>query len=244
MRFSLPVLPEPSLRSLPSSRAIAWTMAVALAVFTIAAVATLTVNGGRGAGAGAPGRTLAVDLWAARRAASLRAPALTPLAWSLTHAGGTIGLTLLTAAIAPALALRGLGAQAVILVASMSGASILTLALKGVFSRPRLGAEFRLGPPLRTAAFPSGHSLNTAVFMALLAGFVLISAASRAARAGAVAAALVVTAAVGASRVYLGYHRLTEILAGWALGLAWACATALVVIALSRQRPRRAITHP
>ncbi len=215
-------------------------MAVALAVFTVMAVATLAVDAGGRAGTGAPGRSLAIDLWAARRTASLRTPALTPLAWSLTHVGGTIGLTLLTAAIASALALRGLRAQAVTLVASMSGASILTLVLKGVFNRPRLGAEFRLGPPPRTTAFPSGHSLNTAALMALLAGFVLISAASRTARAGAVAAALVVTAAVGASRAYLGYHRLTEILAGWALGLAWACATALLVIALSRRRSRRA----
>lgn len=218
-------------------------MAVALTVFAVAALATLAIDGGGGAGTGAPGQSLAVDLWAARRAASLRAPALTTLAWSLTHVGGTIGLTLLTAVIASGLALRGLRAQAVILVASMSGAAILTVVLKGAFNRPRLDAELRLGPPPRTAAFPSGHSLNTAALMALLVGFVLISAASRAARAGAVAAALVVTAAVGASRVYLGYHRLTEVLAGWALGLAWACATALVVIALSRRRSRRAITR-
>ena len=226
------MLPESSVRALPSRRAIAWTMAAALALFAIIATATLVITGGRGAGASASGPSLGLDLWAARHVAALRAPAVTPVAWFFTETGSTVGLTILTSVVVVALALRGRGAEALILALSISGSAILTTTLKELFNRPRLDHELLLGSPAHSAAFPSGHSLNTVVFSGLLAGFALISASSR------VVAAVALPAAVGASRLYLGYHRLTEVLAGWAVGLAWVCATALVVIALSRQRER------
>lgn len=232
------MLPESSVRALPSRRAIAWTMAAALALFAIIATATLVITGGRGAGASASGPSLGLDLWAARHVAALRAPAVTPVAWFFTETGSTVGLTILTSVVVVALALRGRRAEALILALSISGSAILTTALKELFNRPRLDHELLLGSPAHSAAFPSGHSLNTVVFSGLLAGFALISASSRGARAGAVVTAVALPAAVGASRLYLGYHRLTEVLAGWAVGLAWVCATALVVIALSRQRER------
>ena len=65
------MLPESSVRALPSRRAIAWTMAAALALFAIIATATLVITGGRGAGASASGPSLGLDLWAARHVAAL-----------------------------------------------------------------------------------------------------------------------------------------------------------------------------
>jgi len=84
------------------------------------------------------------------------------------------------------------------------------------------------------AAFPSGHTTEgTAVFLMLA----VLAAASRPAWGQKVAAAtggLLVAALIGFSRLYLGVHWLTDVLAGYALGGLWLCV--LLVITRTKLR--------
>ena len=114
----------------------------------------------------------------------------------------------------------------------------LGASVKDAWERGRPSTTLLLGKPASSFSFPSGHSFNTAVFAGMLAGMVLTSTAVTLYRALAIMAAAGATLLVGASRVYLGYHWMTDVLAGWSLGLAWLCLVTLALLWLKgRRRP-------
>lgn len=101
------------------------------------------------------------------------------------------------------------------------GASVLNVLLKSVFARERpalLDSELLPG----SFSFPSGHAfLSAAIY--LTAGALLTQVIAKpATRAIVLAAAVLVTVLIGLSRVYLGVHYPSDVLAGWTLGLCWA----------------------
>lgn len=131
---------------------------------------------------------------------------------------------------------RGARRDAVGAFLGLGGAAALTLVLKEVVQRSRPGPQFRWGPPDPTWSFPSGHSLHIAALAVLVIGLVQMprpDAVGGRGRRVLVSAALFVVLAVGCSRVYLGLHWATDVLAGWLLGSGWA---ALVVWCLRRPR--------
>jgi undecaprenyl-diphosphatase len=82
-------------------------------------------------------------------------------------------------------------------------------------------------PPYETSpAFPSGHALNNTVVACLVAYLLLLHLASLLWRIMSMALAVLWFVTIGLTRVFLGYHRLTDVIAGWLLGLAW---TAMVI---------------
>lgn len=194
----------------------------------------------------------AVTAWAVAH----RRPVLTPGAWLVTHLGGTAGLTMLTALVAAVLAWRDRATcqaadrwrRAVTLVVTMLGASVSIHLAKLLIGRPRPAAALLLGEPASSFAFPSGHSAGTAAFAGTVALLVVVGPASSAAaahpsatwgrswRAAVVLAAAAGTTATGLSRIYLAYHWLTDVLAGWCLGLVWVGVAAWLV---RRPTPRR-----
>ncbi|HEY3688464.1 MAG TPA: phosphatase PAP2 family protein [Streptosporangiaceae bacterium] len=140
-------------------------------------------------------------------------------AFSLVFAGPVYVVICLTAIVVLFAAKRYLAAAyvtAVILVATRVGG-----VLKIVVGRPRPPVPDRLFP-VPEAAFPSGHSVDAAALLVALA--VVVTAARPARWHIATVAAVVVTAAVMASRTYAGVHWLSDTVGGALLGAAWAFA--------------------
>jgi undecaprenyl-diphosphatase len=187
------------------------------------------------------GKTLRFDEWALKALRRRDDPArpigpdwLAEMARDVTALGGVAVLALLTLAVAGFLWLRNMrGAMSLVLVATLGGLIESTL-LKALFDRPRPSLVPHLTQTF-TSSFPSGHSmLSATVFLtlgALLGRFVNEVRL----KAYFLLVALVLTIAVGVSRVYLGVHYPTDVLAGWAAGLAWALACWLVARFLQRR---------
>lgn len=107
-----------------------------------------------------------------------------------------------------------------VLAASLGGLLLSTL-LKGVFQRPRPALTPHL-THVMLSSFPSGHTMNSAVVYLTL-GLLLAQISDRARmKIYCVAVAAVMTFLVGLSRVYLGAHYPSDILAGWTAGATWA----------------------
>jgi undecaprenyl-diphosphatase len=97
----------------------------------------------------------------------------------------------------------------------------LTLALKNWFERPR--PDIIVHELYRsTASFPSGHATMSALVYLTLAALVVRVIRDRRLKASVLAVAVLLTGLVGVTRVYLGFHWPSDVLAGWALGAAWA----------------------
>lgn len=139
----------------------------------------------------------------------------------LTGLGGVGVLTILTLSVAGYLRLSG-KAKAMWLVLSAIGSGLLvSTALKRGFDRPRP----ELVPHesvVYTASFPSGHSMLSAVTYLTLAALLARVQPNRALKTYFLVLAALLAAAVGVSRVYLGVHWPSDVLAGWAVGASWA----------------------
>lgn len=135
---------------------------------------------------------------------------------------GSLGvLALLVVAVAGFVALAGRRRTALYVLASCSGGELLNHGLKQLFERPRPDLVPH-GAHVMTASFPSGHALLSAVVYLTLAALLARLLPARRLRAWVMACAVTLTLAVGVSRVYLGVHWPSDVLAGWALGAAWA----------------------
>ena len=115
----------------------------------------------------------------------------------------------------------GLRRSAATLVGAVVSAEVVCFGLKHLIERPR-PAFVPGAPEVFTASFPSAHamiSVLTYLFIAAEASQVL---RRRSARVYAMAVAVAVTLAVGLSRLYLGVHWPSDVVAGWVAGLGWA----------------------
>jgi undecaprenyl-diphosphatase len=93
---------------------------------------------------------------------------------------------------------------------------------------------------LTTYSFPSGHTAAATVFYGLIACFLLSRVRAWPARAGIVAACCLMVALVALSRMYLGVHYLSDVLAAAAEGAAWLATCITAVSTLQRRRIARA----
>jgi undecaprenyl-diphosphatase len=158
----------------------------------------------------------------------------------LTALGGFAVLALLTLAVAGFLWLRGMYQALALLTVAVLGGLALSFGLKDFFDRPRPSLVPHLAFTY-TSSFPSGHSmLSATVFLTL--GVLLGQFVKEAQlKAYFLIVAVTLTLLVGMSRVYLGVHYPTDVLAGWAAGLVWAVTCWLVARYLQSRglaRPR------
>ena len=168
-------------------------------------------------------------------------------AWVITHRTGwlTSALSVLTwlgstAVIIPLglaiglyfLIRRRIWQPLALLTAAVAGAIGLYDIVKPLVGRPRPPAAIWIGH-YTGAAFPSGHATQSAAFYAMLA-IVLGAGLSSRRRAILWSAAALVVLIVGASRIYLAAHWLTDVLAGYALGATWVAIVVAVLLTASR----------
>jgi membrane-associated phospholipid phosphatase len=140
-------------------------------------------------------------------------PALTAVMRLITMLGSEYFLAPLAALMVGRWLKRGEQKAAVLLVAGSLGSQALSQVLKWLIHRPRPEVFFGLAPA-ETYSFPSGHAFVPAVFFGILAGLLGAGARWR-------AAVVALAAVLGFSRVYLGYHYPSDVMAGWALAAVW-----------------------
>lgn len=138
-----------------------------------------------------------------------------------TALGGMGVLVLLTAATIGGYLLRGHKRMALLITAAVFGGFLVVYILKLGFSRPRPELVPH-GSYVYTASFPSGHSMLAAVTYLTLGFLLARTHKDRSTKIYIMAVTLLITGLVGLSRVYLGVHWPTDVLAGWAAGAAWA----------------------
>ena len=152
----------------------------------------------------------------------------------LTSLGGVLLTTLGTLLGAAFFLLDRRPRAAAFLVGSIAGGVAVTFALKAGFDRPRPDLVAHQMEAL-SASFPSGHSATAAVVYLTLGALIARSMPRVRLRVFVVAVAVVLTLAIGVSRLYLGVHWPTDVLAGWTVGAGWALAAWLVARDLRRR---------
>jgi len=152
----------------------------------------------------------------------------------ITSLGGTTVLTLITIAAVIYLLLIRMHGAAVLVIASVGGGMLLSTALKFAFDRTRPDLVPH-AVDVYTASFPSGHAMLSAVTYLTLGALLARVQPDRRVKAYLLLVVVLVTLLVGISRIYLGVHWPTDVLAGWCLGAAWAMLCWLVALWLQRR---------
>lgn len=152
----------------------------------------------------------------------------------ITSLGGIPVLTLATLISAGLLLVVGKRNWALLLVISVGGGLLLASGLKELFDRPRPD----LVPHtvrVYTQSFPSSHAMLSAVTYLTLGALLARAQPQWRVKAYLLGVAILLTLLIGTSRVYLGVHWPTDVLAGWCAGAAWAMLCWAVALALQRR---------
>ncbi|NRQ51089.1 phosphatase PAP2 family protein [Aeromicrobium stalagmiti] len=167
-----------------------------------------------------------------------RTSVLTHVAHVLSFIGSEAVLAVLALGLVIILLERRGPRHAIIAATTMAVSAGLTVAVKLAFGRARPGASDRLGPFDSTYSFPSGHTLNSAVFLGLVCLLLVPLLRRPSLRLVAYGAAAMLAVGIGASRIYLGYHWTTDVAASWTIAavlLAVVSVTARAVADRSHQ---------
>jgi len=159
-------------------------------------------------------------------------PRVTQAMLLVTQWHGTTGILVMSALLGVGLAAAGRAWLVPWLLLTVQGGQLLNVAAKQVFQRARPVWDEPI-LTLTTYSFPSGHAVASTVFW----GFVCVVAwnwpASPGVRRACATAAVVLVSLACFSRVYLGAHYLSDVLAGISEGIAWLCACVLARRALT-----------
>lgn len=152
----------------------------------------------------------------------------------LTALGSISVLLISMLAVAGWLLLERMWRGAILLVSIIVGGTALSFGLKMLFSQPRPDL---ISEPTQvfTSSFPSSHAMASLVTLVALAWVIGRGLRSARQRAYLIGCAVAVSLVSGFSRLYLGVHWPSDVLAGWFAGLAWLCLCALALKSLAPQ---------
>jgi undecaprenyl-diphosphatase len=168
-------------------------------------------------------------------------PWVEEIARDLTALGGIAVVSLTVGAVLGFLVIRRKLHAAALVAAATGGGFLLSCLVKGLVDRPRPELVPHLSLAM-TSSFPSGHSLMSAVVYLTLGSLLARLAPGPGLKIYCIGVATVLTGLVGVSRVYLGVHWPTDVVAGWTLGLAWSIVCWLAAKWLQRRGAVEATT--
>jgi undecaprenyl-diphosphatase len=155
----------------------------------------------------------------------------------LSGLGSTAVLTLFTLVAVGYLAVVRARLIALLVAAAVITGSVGVSVLKAQFGRPRPGPDFAelIAPGM---SFPSGHATIAAIVFLTIAALIASTRTRASEQTYILAMATLMALLVGLSRMALGVHWATDVVAGWAFGAAWALAWLLLARRLTRRNPR------
>lgn len=165
-------------------------------------------------------------------------PSMTLVMRFMSFVGSTLFLTIATIAAIVWFALRRWGREARLFALTMIGSSLLVTTLKLAFQRPRPVPFFNLTAP-ESYSFPSGHSLASMCFFAGLAAILSGRIKQKRTRTIIWIVAAFMFLLIGISRIYLGVHYPTDVIAGFASALIWILVVRFVESKLAKRKERQ-----
>ncbi|HEV8430908.1 MAG TPA: phosphatase PAP2 family protein [Pyrinomonadaceae bacterium] len=168
----------------------------------------------------------------------LASPLLTAIMRGISFVGSSLALTLATIFVVIRFAMRKWGREAKLFAVTMIGAGLLNVTLKLTFKRTRPEPFFNLTLP-ETYSFPSGHSLMSACFFGALAAILTARIKSKRVSVVIWIVSSLMFLLIGFSRIYLGVHHTTDVIAGFAAALIWILVVRFVEMQLARRKRRK-----
>ena len=153
----------------------------------------------------------------------------------ITALGGVTVLTLITILVVGFLLAIRKQSMALYVAAAVASGALVSSVLKSIFVRPRPELVPHL-VEVSSTSFPSGHAMNSAMVYLTLAALLARSQQQRSVRVYLIGIAMLLTLLVGITRVYLGVHWPSDVLAGWCVGAVWAVICSGVGKLLQRKR--------
>ena len=152
----------------------------------------------------------------------------------ITGLGSVFTVLFLTCAVAAYLGVSGRRRIGLYVLGAVGSGELVSTVLKLFYQRPRPDLVPH-GMEVFTASFPSGHATMSAIAYLTLATLVARVERNRRAKALMLGLGVSVTLLVGISRIYLGVHWPSDVVAGWCIGAAWACLCWFVALQLQRR---------
>lgn len=159
-------------------------------------------------------------------------------ALDITSLGGIAVLSLFAVATVGFLLIQRKRLSALFLALGLAGGVTLSEGLKALFERERPPVAYQVVETLN-ASFPSGHALMSTVFYLSVAVMMARAVPTKRLKAYVLGVGMTLAGLVGLTRVYLGAHWATDVLAGWSVGAAWAMALWLAAYGAARLQAAR-----